>query len=331
MPSTQEFRRRIKSVNNTKQITKAMEMIASIKMQKAIRNINQARTYIQEAWNVLSRLAGLVLPQDHPLIAGHTKSNRTAVILVTSDRGLCGSYNSEVIKKMTSFVRSDVISSDSERSRANEISHSVRNDNLDIIAIGKVGANYVKRYRLGNLVAEFKGFENDFSIEDIVPISKLSSGEFLAGNYNKVVLIYSHFKSTLKQIPVVKQILPIAEDHIDHPELWESEKLSDVRSPLSEKNDGKLTTENGKLEYKFEPNPDAVFDSVLRQILRTQVYGAVLEANASEHSARMMAMSGATENAKELIDDLTLSYNSVRQDSITRQISEIAGAAEAMK
>jgi len=295
MPSTQEFRRRIKSVNNTKQITKAMEMIASIKMQKSVRTIAQARSYIQNAWNILHMVTQKALSEDHPLIKA-TLANRTAVILITSDRGLCGSYNAEVIKKYISFIRNS--STDIE---------------VDIIAIGKVGAAYVKRYKLGNLVAEFKGLESNVSVEDIIPISKLTNGEFLAGKYNKVTIIYSHFVSSLKQTPVVKQILPITADHIDNTDLWIA------------------ANSNDETEFKFEPDPAAVIDGILLQILRVQLYGAVLEANASEHSARMVAMKSATDNANSLIDELTLIYNSVRQDNITKEIAEIAGAAEAMK
>ncbi|MEI6498772.1 MAG: ATP synthase F1 subunit gamma [bacterium] len=304
MPSTQIFRRRIKSVNNTKQITKAMEMIASIKMQKAVRTIGQARIYIQEAWNILHLLAHKVLPDNHPLISTRP-FKRTAVILITSDRGLCGSYNTEIIKKFVQFER--------EKCASNTTDCNLTLGNCDVIAIGKVGAAYTRRYNIGKLIAEFKGFDNDFSIDDIIPISKMTNGEYLANNYDRVVVIYSHFSSSIKQVPVVQQILPITDEHIDMKDFW-------------------ATRESTKdLDYKFEPTADQVFDSVLIQIARTQVYGAVLEANASEHSARMVAMKNATDNAKDLIDELQLIYNSVRQDGITREIAEISGAAEAMK
>jgi F-type H+-transporting ATPase subunit gamma len=300
MPSTQEFRRRIKSVNNTKQITKAMEMISSIKMQKSVKMAGQARSYIQNAWNMLGKMAGLVLPADNPLVAKRA-GQKTAVILITSDRGLCGSYNSEVIKKLTQFAHSESMIHDSR---------------VDIIAIGKVGAEYVRRYQLGNLVAEFNGFESNIDFEEIIPISKLTNGEFLAGKYDKVMLIYSHFESSLKQTAVAKQLLPISDEHIDHPELWEKSE-----DPLAA----------SQKEFKFEPSPEKVFDGILIQILRTQIYGAVLEANASEHSARMVAMKNATDNASSLIDELKLIYNSVRQGNITSEIAEISGAAESMK
>ena len=169
-----------------------------------------------------------------------------------------------------------------------------------------------------------------------MPVAKLTIDEYLAGNYDRVVIIYSHFVSSLKQIPVVKQLLPIIEEHIDHPELWESNNgVIPAPSPVIPAKavilDPRVKPEDDNQDYRFEPDADMVIDGVLKQILRAQIYGAVLEANASEHSARMVAMKSATDNAGELIDELQLLYNSIRQSNITREIAEISGAAEAMK
>lgn len=294
MASTQTFRRRIKSVNNTKQITKAMEMVASVKMQKAIKAISEARAYVQDSWNMFLKLAKLTLPENHPLLTPK-EVGKTAIIFVTSDRGLCGSYNAETLKKLVSYTKE-------------------LKEKPDIIAVGKKGAEYTKSYGIGNLVASFDGFESNISFEDIIPISNLSNEEYLKGSYVKVVVVYSHFVSSLKQTPVVKQILPLQKEHIDLPELW-------VQS--EEKNEN--------IEYKIEPNPEEILNRLLYRFMRLQVYGAVLEGNASEHSARMVAMKNATDNAGSLIDDLTLTYNTIRQNSITSEIAEISGAAEAMK
>lgn len=328
MPSTQEFRRRIKSVNNTKQITKAMQMIASIKMQKATRFANAARSYTQNAWNMLLKLAKLTLPKNHPLISPR-EVKKIAVILITSDRGLCGAYNSELIKKYVQFTKSTVILSEAGHpakskdpatalapDKISPTSARGRNDNIDVIAVGKKGAEYIRRYGVGNLVAEFPGFENEIEVANILPLSKLTSDEYLAGKYDRVFVIYSHFESSLKQIPVAKQILPIVSDHIDKPDLWEEAK--------------EISEDEAKI-IKFEPSADAVFEGILQQFLKVQIYGAVLEANASEHSARMFAMQNATDNASDLISELQLVYNTVRQGNITREIAEISGAAEAMK
>jgi F-type H+-transporting ATPase subunit gamma len=163
------------------------------------------------------------------------------------------------------------------------------------------------------LIAEFKGFENNISVEDIMPIAKMTIDEYLADKYSQVIVIYSHFASSIKQVSVVQKLLPISSEHIDNPNVW---------TP---------TEENTDVEYKFEPSLEAVIDGILKQILRVQIFGAILEANASEHSARMIAMKNSTDNATSLIDDLTLIYNSVRQSNITTEISEISAAAEAMK
>jgi F-type H+-transporting ATPase subunit gamma len=314
MPSTQEFRRRIKSVNNTKQITKAMEMIASIKMQKATRFAAMARSYTQNAWNMLSKLAAIVLPENHPLLNPRTV-RQTAVILITSDRGLCGSYNSEVLKKFVAFEK-EQCDCKAEGSPSGRTTCGEYIGNCDVIAVGKKGAEFTKRYKTGKLIAEFPGFENNIQPEDVTPISKMTSDEYLAGKYDRVIVIYSHFESSLRQIPVVKQILPISDEHIDKAGIWTEEDPS---------------TSSGQVEYKFEPSPDAVLEGILKQFLRVQIYGSILEANASEHSARMVAMKNATDSAGDLIDELKLIYNSVRQGSITREIAEISGAAEAMK
>ena len=303
MASTQEFRRRIKSVNNTKQITKAMEMISSIKMQKSVRAAQTARIYIQSAWNMLARLARTSLPEDHPLIK-QRPVKKMAIILVTSDRGLCGSYNSEVLKKFLQFEK-DLCACNDETCKAYQ-------GGCDIIALGKKGADFSKRYNVGRLIAEFPAFESNIDIENVIPISKLSVGEYLAGNYDRVVIIYSHFASSLKQIPVAKQLLPIIREHVDKPEIWEDQAENNA-------------------DFIIEPSAEEVMDGILKQVLRTQIYGSILEANASEHSARMIAMKNATDNAEDLVDELKLLYNSVRQDGITREIAEISGAADAMK
>jgi F-type H+-transporting ATPase subunit gamma len=294
MPSTQEFRRRIKSVNNTKQITKAMEMIASIKMQKSIRAITQSRSYIQNAWNILHNLSKKALPNDHPLI-NQRNIHKIAIIFVTSDKGLCGTYNADLVKKLIVFQKEN----------------TTKEIETDVIAIGKIGSRYISRLQNTKLCAEFPGFEN-IHVSDIRPIFKLVFDDYMANKYDQVIIIYSHFVSSLKQTPVVKQLLPIIEEHIDEPEVWE-------------KSENQI-----EQEYKFEPSADKVFDGILVQILQTQIYGAILESNASKYSAQMVAMKNATDNAENLIDELQLIYNSVRQDNITREIAEISAGAEAM-
>ncbi len=301
-----------------------MEMVASVKMQKAVKGILTARSYIQNAWNMLVTLAGATNPEWHPLLQ-RREIKRTLLILAASDRGLCGSYNSDVMRKATSYLK-NVISNEVRNPQSSnsdsidgDFSHSAdggmaRNDEaeVDIIAVGKKAAGYARKLAPGSLIAEFPGFEAGASYDDITPIAKIVLDDYINGKYDEAVAIYSHFQSSLKQSPVVKQILPITQEHIDIPELWEEQKDTE------------------KIEYKFEPDPDTVLERILPQLVRVQIYGLILEANASEHSARMVAMKSATDNAKNLIDDLTLTYNTIRQDSITREIAEISGVAESM-
>ena len=346
MPSTQQFRKRIRSIKNTSQITKAMEMIASVKMQKAIRTVASARSYTQNAWAMLTTLAEMSSSKNHPLLQKR-EVKRSLLIIAGADRGLCGSYNSDLGRKVVSYIKNNnsVISALSSVSPAsssvipaeagilgNKIPDQVRDDKdkrpeaqIDVVAAGKKAAELAKKLGL-NLVAEFPSFELDVEFWESRPVSKFAIESYIKGDYDKVDMVYSHFVSTLKQTPAIKQLLPIDRHHIDLPELWGEIQGEDS---LSLKNRPVEMT-NG-IDYKFEPNTDEILERILPQFIRAVVYGLFLESNASEHSARMFAMKNATDNARDLIDDLTLTYNSIRQDSITKELAEIAGAAEAMK
>jgi len=301
MASTQEFRRRIKSVTNTRQITKAMEMVASVKMQKAQKTIGNARSYIQNSWNMLETLARVTSPEHHPLL--HKREvKKIGLLVITSDRGLCGSYNSSIIQKTLAFAKGEEkIGIDTDTVA-----------DIDLVSVGKKASNPVRDMPNSKLVAEFTGLGKEIEFEEVRPIAKLLIDDYINKKYDQIVMIYSHFESSLNQTPVIKQILPITSEHIDIKELWQPAENSNQE------------------DYLFEPSPDKVLESVLDQFIRMQIYGAILESNASEHSARMVAMKNATDNAKELIDDLQLTYNTIRQNSITSEISEISAAAEAM-
>lgn len=299
MPSTQQFRKRIKSVQSTRQITKAMEMIASIKMQKAVKAILSNRSYMQHSWHLLTKLANLTSRDKHPLL--HKREvKKICIVLAGADRGLCGSYNSDLNRQLSALLKSQTIQQFNEAT-------------IDIIATGKKAAEVAKKTPGLTLAAEFPSFELDVEFWQSRPVSKIILDGYLNGTYDQVILLYSHFESSLKQTPIVKQLLPIEENHVNKPELWE------------------IWDEPNNLDYKFEPDIDTLLERTLPLFIKAQVWGAMLESNASEHSARMVAMKSATDNAKELIDDLKLTYNSIRQDSITREIAEISGAAEAMK
>lgn len=306
-----------------------MEMVASVKMQKAVKSILTSRRYIQNAWNLLARLSDQTT-STHPLLQTRDV-RRVCLILVTSDRGLAGSYNADVTRKLIAYLKelnNDTIPASSSvipvktgildkqdpgsRATGRDDKGNRGENRLDIIAIGKKGSELVRKLSPQSLIAEFPGFDTGANFEAVTPIAKIAIDGYIAKKYDQVIAIYSHFQSSIKQTPVKKQILPIAKEHIDLPDVWEQEETSEI-------------------EYKFEPSVDIVLERVVPQFIRAQIYGVMLEAAASEQSARMVAMKNATDNARDLIDDLTLTYNSIRQDSITREIAEISGAAEAMK
>lgn len=298
MPSTQQYRRRIRSVKNTRQITKAMEMVASVKMQRAVKAFQLERAYVQDTWNLLVNLGAAENDSKNPLLMVRPVK-KVAVLVVSSDRGLCGSFNSDIFRKFRSYIE--------------ENPDKISFENLDIVVIGRKGLDAINKYGIGNIVASFESQEKDVTFDKTTAASKLLIEGFEQKKYDKVLIIYSHFVSSLAQKPVIKQLLPVSEDHLDTPELWESRPV-----------------EEEKPEYLFEPGREEVLTQLLPQFLKTQVYGAILESNASEQSAQMVAMKSASDNAADLINDLQLTYNSIRQDSITREIAEISAGAESL-
>jgi F-type H+-transporting ATPase subunit gamma len=297
MPSTQQYRRRIKSVKSTRQITKAMEMVSSVKMQKAIKAISAERAYIQNSWKLLSEITESITNNPNPLL--HERPvKKVALLVVASDRGLCGSFHSDIFRKLRSWQKDNP--------------EGINLEDVDVIVVGSRGVELVAKSKIGQVIASFTGQEENVSYDQTTAISKLLIDGYKDAKYDKVIILYSHFVSSLSQKPVLKQLLPITKEHLDLPELWDA------------------AHEEASQEFKFEPDKERLIDQILPIVLRTQVFGAILEANASEQSARMVAMKNATDNAGELIDDLQLTYNTIRQDSITREIAEISAGAEAL-
>jgi F-type H+-transporting ATPase subunit gamma len=289
--NSKEIQRRIKGVKNTKQITKAMEMVAASKMRKACERVLATKSYARLAWEMLNNLSGRVNPELHPLLK-ERKIKKIGVILITSDRGLCGAMNTQVIQKAIKTVEKQ------EKSK------------VEFISVGKKGRDFIKKYY--KIFAEFIGLENVSKITEIAPIVKIVIEDYKKEIYDKIFLIYTDFISTLKQEPIVKQLLPLVVQ-------------SDVNQQSSVKN------WDSAFSPKFEPTPDEVLEELLPRLLEIQIYQALLESNASEHCARMVAMKNATDAAKDLIDNLTMTFNQVRQANITQEIAEIStGAAFAV-
>lgn len=309
MTNAKEIKKRIRSISNTKKITKAMEMVAAAKMRRSVEAVLKTRTYANLGWETIVNIASSASYSDmkHPLLQKSKEGKPSLVVLISSNRGLCGGFNSAIINKAV---------------------HSVKkyDTGADFVIIGKRGATVGKRYSY-NILAEFPKNDANPGLADIIPLAKMLVDEFLSGNYGKVVLAYTDFVNPVKQVPRVRQLLPIDIDTEDEylGAVGKSEKLSTSKEFIKEKSEKHL---GSKYMFKYEPDEASVLDMILPRMIEVQLLQALLESNASEHSARMAAMHQATGAASDLVDELTLFYNKARQAAITSEIAEIsAGAA----
>lgn len=308
MPSTRDIRRRITSIKNTKQITKAMEMVASVKMKKAQDAALQTKEYALASLKLLSELSGKVDRKIHPLLFD-VESDKILVILMTTDKGLCGALNANVLKKTMDFMKDF-----NDKSK------------IDFIAVGKKGRDFLQGNGF-NIKAEFINLGDKFGINDITPIAQIPLDEWVDKKHNKVVLIYNNFVNTMSQVPIVNTLLPITKENIiDLATVGrDDEKSEDVEG--TEKD----TAPTGRNEYIFEPSPNEVLKTMLPRLIEMQIYQGALESNASEHSARMVAMKSANDAASDMIEDLTLTFNKARQAVITKEITEISAGKAALE
>jgi F-type H+-transporting ATPase subunit gamma len=294
--SPKEIRRRIKGVKSTKQITKTMEMVAASKMRKAQNAAVQLRAYAEKALEIINSLGGRTVDFTHPLLVKR-EIKHTTVVLITSDRGLCGGLNTNVINKIYDELK------------------NVPKDSVRFITMGKKGRDAVMR--LGYKVeADFSGMKK-YEFTDVLPMITMALQEFTEAKTDKVLVAYPQFVNAMVQKPAVTTLLPLSSENL----------LGIVKEVVGEEED----SHKKHFVYKFEPSPDVILGTLLPRLTEMQIYKAVLETQASEHSARMSAMRNATDAAEEIIDSLTLSYNQARQAGITREIAEISSAADALK
>jgi len=282
MASQRDIRRRIGSVKNIKQITRAMQFVAASKLKRAQDATLASRPYSEKLDEVLADLAAVLGGDDHPLLIDRAEGKRL-IVLITTDRPLAGPLNTNIVR----FVARDILDNPGD---------------LSVITVGRKGRDAMRRAGVP-LEAHFATFGDRPSFADVLPLARLVTDDFLAGTYGRVDIVYSHWVSTLVQRPTALTILPVrpAEDTEGIP---------------------------GN-QFIFEPSASAVLEQLLPRYVATRLFQSVLEAKASEESSRMVAMKNATENAEELIEDLTLSYNKVRQANITREMIEIASGANA--
>ncbi len=264
-----------------------MEMVAASKMRRAQQATLASRAYAEKSWQVLNYVAaqpgrGKTL---HPLLEEREQVKNILVILMTSDRGLCGAFNMNILRTTFDFIKQ------SEKP-------------VKMVTVGRRGRDLAMRSGK-EIIAEFTGLSEKPKMLDIGPIANIAIEEFTAGRVDQVEIAYTDFVNVIKQVPQVKQLLPI---------VTPKERPADASAV-----------------YLYEPNPEAILDSILPRFTELQIYQALLESVASEHSARMVAMRNATENARELIDGLSLVYNKARQWNITKEMLDIAGGAEALR
>jgi F-type H+-transporting ATPase subunit gamma len=297
MATAREIRRRIRSVKNISQVTRALEAVSASKLRRAQAQVLATRAYAESSWRVLHHLAGqTALGGDvHPLLARRPEVAKVSIVLLTSDRGLCGAFNHNMIRTTLDFI--------------DQLERPV-----ELITVGRKGRDLM--LRLGKeIVADFTHLPDSPSFIEISPIAQTAIEDFLRGDVGEIFLAYTDFVNSLRQVPTVKRLLPLRPGELETQVAAEYVK-DVVIEPVS--------------EYLYEPSPEVILETALPRFTQLQVYQATLESLASEHAARMVAMRNATENAEELVDDLTLSYNKARQQAITNEILDIAGGAEAL-
>jgi F-type H+-transporting ATPase subunit gamma len=319
MANTKDIQRRIKSVKNTKKITRAMEMVAAAKMRRAIETVLRTRTYANLSWGTVLNLSRSVnVSKMHPLLTNRKEIKKVAVVLMTSNRGLCGGFNSAIMAKAHESVKKH---------------HDKKDKKIetDFIIVGKRGGA-VKRYYNYNIAAEFPKQDLVSEVKEVIPLAKMIVDDFLSEKYDKVMVAYTDFVNISKQMPRVKQLLPIdikADDGYLGV-VGQDPRVGVDKDLLEVKQDKYLSSDNSIFQYTFEPGPEEVLDHMIPRLIEIQLYQALLESNASEHSARMNAMHQANDAASEMVDELTLSYNKARQAGITAEIAEISAGANAL-
>jgi F-type H+-transporting ATPase subunit gamma len=287
MAGTKEIRMKIRSVQNTRKITKAMEMVAASKMRKAQERMRHARPYGEKIRNVAAHISHANPEYRHPFLVDRDSVKRVGIIVVTTDKGLCGALNTNLLRMVLSEYKS----------------WQAQGEEIDVCALGARGLGFMQR--LGaNIVSQAVQLGDYPHMDRLIGALKVMLDGYIGDRFDRLIIAYNRFINTMKQEPVVEQLLPLSGERLGAPEtVW---------------------------DYIYEPEARAVLDQVMTRYIEALIYQAVAENMASEQSARMVAMKAASDNADTLIDELTLIYNKNRQAGITKEISEIVGGAAAV-
>lgn len=288
MASLKEVRNRIVSVSSTQQITSAMKMVSAAKLKRAQDKITQMRPYANKLRDILENLSSSLSSSEGKYTTQRDVKN-VLLVVITSNRGLCGGFNANVVKRSNVSIRNEY-----------------KNCKVSVIAIGKKASDFFKKAGDGvTLVSSHNELFDQLTFENVAPVAERIMKAFSDGEYDKIELVYNQFKNAAVQNTLVEQFLPVIPPKVENAQ--------------KEVND-----------YIFEPGKEEIVQDLIPRSLKTQLYKALLDSNASEHGARMTAMHKATDNAKDMIRDLKLSYNKARQATITKEILEIVGGAEAL-
>ena len=298
MANLRDIRRRIKSVKSTSQITKAMELVAAAKMKKAQDQALAGRDYADKLNKVLVNLKDNTNEESHPLL-GQREGGKELMLVISTQRGLCGGLNTNLLKKV--------------RIEASE--------EAEYVTVGKKLRQSIAKSG-GKIVTDWE-VEDPVPFNDAKPIAKFLTDKFLSGEYDKISVAFNNFVSTLTQTPHVSQLLPIQADALAEKQDYEGVGKDEI---------GETDSEAAlNMDYEFEPSAEGVLDKLLPLYVNFQIYQMLVEARASEHSARMVAMKAATDNANKMVKELTLEYNKARQAAITAELLEITTAMKAME
>lgn len=299
MSNAKEIKRKIGSIQNTSKITKAMELISTVKMKKAQDLAMQKKDFVLEMLKVFSRIEEFLA--DFPYFQ-KSDSKKTLAVMITSNKGLCGGYNVNIMKKVNQYVKEN------------------ENEEIEFITLGKKASSFVARTGQ-SLIADFSPeFTDNIDTRFVKEVTSVIYDKYLTGEYGKVVVFYNYYVNSIKQVPVAREFLPIddaavrkyLEDIVDDPKA-----LEDIKHDVT--------------DYIIEPSMETIAMDVIPMILDMMFYDIILEAKASEHSARMVAMKAAKDNSKKIAGLLTLEYNKARQAMITREVSEIVAGVESLK
>ncbi|MBE2200378.1 MAG: ATP synthase F1 subunit gamma [Anaerolinea sp.] len=296
MATERELNKRIKSIKNISQVTSALAAVSASKASRAQKQVEATRDYAGKAFEILHNLAAQP-DTTHPLLTVRETVKNVGLILISGDRGLCGAYNTNIIQRTEVFIRA-------------------LNAPVQVVAVGRKGRDLMIR-RGYNVVATFENRDTP-SILDITPIAKIVMEDYLSGKVDQVFVAYTDFINLINRRPTVKQLLPLKP--LDFAGMAVAEYVQHVDFEAAS-----LRT------YTYEPHPEVLLDTIVPRFTQLQIYQSILEALASEYSARMVAMNNATDNAGELIDVLTLDRNKARQASITSEILDIVGGAESLR